>query len=153
MNTHAISPDTSLGIASSVLFMYDCALTFEKEIDLFWHQPRRSLLSRIPFFWEKFFSNSSGLYSPWCSGLLTSGHVVVVILQNIGSLVMILRVYAFYKQDRRVAGVLIVIASIATGMCCTAVLFRQSPPTSEQIAAVQGTHAGCPDPMTLVEYA
>ncbi|KAI5994973.1 hypothetical protein EDC04DRAFT_2910325 [Pisolithus marmoratus] len=75
MPTQAI-PSTSLGIASSMLFMYDYALTFAKEIDLFWLQPRQTwgfaffitnryigLLARVPFLLENVFPSSSG--SPW----------------------------------------------------------------------------------------
>ncbi|KAI6041959.1 hypothetical protein EDC04DRAFT_2664041 [Pisolithus marmoratus] len=137
--------------------MYDYALTFEKEIDLFWLQPHQTwpfaffianryigLLSRILVIFAKFFSNSSGLYSPLCSGLLVSAHLAAAVLQIIGTLVMIARVYAFYNKDRRVASFLLVTASIATGMCCWALSYRRPPPTLDQIAAAHGTHAGCP---------
>ncbi|KAI6041962.1 hypothetical protein EDC04DRAFT_2664096 [Pisolithus marmoratus] len=166
MHTQAISPATSLEVASSVLFMYDYALTFEKEIDLFWHQSRRTwpfaffianryigLLSRIPVFFASFYVNSSGLYSSVCSGLLISAHLVVTVLQIIGTLVMISRVYAFYNRDRRVAMFLIAVTSIATGMSCWALSYRRPPPSPEQIAIGLDTHAGCPDPMTTAEYA
>ncbi|KAI6098497.1 hypothetical protein F5141DRAFT_428329 [Pisolithus sp. B1] len=61
-----------------VLFVYDYALTFAKEIDLFWLQPRRTwvfaffianryigLLGRIPVFFVFFPPNNGGSSSPW----------------------------------------------------------------------------------------
>lgn len=57
--------------------MYDCVLTFAREVDLFWNQPRRTwafalfianryiaLFGRIPAFLENFLPDSGGADSP-----------------------------------------------------------------------------------------
>ena len=59
------------------MFMYDCVLTFAREIDLFWNQPRRTwafalfianryiaLFGRIPAFLDNFLPDSGGADSP-----------------------------------------------------------------------------------------
>ncbi|KAI6006763.1 hypothetical protein EDC04DRAFT_2907771 [Pisolithus marmoratus] len=63
----------SFNVAAYVLFMYDYALTFGREVDLFWCQPRRTwafalfianryigLFGRIPAFLENFLPHSGG---------------------------------------------------------------------------------------------
>lgn len=151
-------PAASLAVVSCVLFIYDFALTFAKEVDLFWLQPRRTwvfvffianryigLLGRIPEFLGIFFGTSG---SPWCSGLLFSDRVIAVVLQLVGGVIMIARVHAFYNKDRRVPSLLIAVAVICVGLSCWALLFLPPP---EPTATAQSIHAGCPESMTSAE--
>lgn len=157
-HTQGISPAASLAVVSCVLFIYDFALTFAKEVDLFWLQPRRTwvfvffianryigLLGRIPEFLGIFFGTSG---SPWCSGLLFSDRVIAVVLQLVGGVIMIARVHAFYNKDRRVPSLLIAVAVISVGLSCWALLFLPPP---EPTATAQSIHAGCRESMTSAE--
>ncbi|KIK17910.1 hypothetical protein PISMIDRAFT_684673 [Pisolithus microcarpus 441] len=157
-HTQGISPAASLAVVSCVLFIYDFALTFAKEVDLFWLQPRRTwvfvffianryigLLGRIPEFLGIFFGTSG---SPVCSGLLFSDRVIAVVLQLVGGVIMIARVHAFYNKDRRVPSLLIAVAVISVGLSCWALLFLPPP---EPTATAQSIHAGCRESMTSAE--
>ncbi|KAI6166376.1 hypothetical protein EDD17DRAFT_1547963 [Pisolithus thermaeus] len=152
-HAQGISPTTSLAVASCVLFIYDYALTFAKEIDLFWLQPRRTwvfaffianryigLFGRIPVFLALFPPNR-------CSGLQLFNGIVALALQIIGGMIMATRVYAFYNRDQRILSLLVVVGVICVGICCWALSF----PLSESNATAQGTYAGCPDLTTSVE--
>ncbi|KAI6159994.1 hypothetical protein EDD17DRAFT_1607726 [Pisolithus thermaeus] len=175
-HTQGISPTASLAVVSCVLFVYDYALTFAKEIDLFWLQPRRTwvfaffianryigLLGRIPVFFVFFPPNNGGSSSPvhennsmyptmptltqWCSGLQLFNGIVILVLQLVGGMIMTARVYAFYNKDRRILSLLVAVGVICVGICCWALSF----PPSESTAVAQGTYAGCPDLTTSVE--
>ncbi|KAI6101662.1 hypothetical protein EDD17DRAFT_56310 [Pisolithus thermaeus] len=156
-----ISPSAGLAVASCVLFIYDYAITFAKEMDLFWLQPRWTwgstffisnryigLFGRIPEFLGIFFG---GLHSPVCSGLLLSNRVISAVLQLIGGVIMIARVYAFYNKDRRVLSPLLAVAVVCIGLGCWAFSYRIVLSTSESTAADQGTYAGCREQMTSAE--
>ncbi|KAI6118639.1 hypothetical protein EDD17DRAFT_1673976 [Pisolithus thermaeus] len=117
--------------------MYDYALTFGREVDLFWCQPRRTwafalfianryigLFGRIPAFMVNFLADSGGSNSPVCQNLHMCDQIIMAILQFIGSVIMMMRVYAFYDQDRRVLALFIIVALISAGVCCWAFLFR-----------------------------
>ncbi|KAI6112118.1 hypothetical protein EDD16DRAFT_1180057 [Pisolithus croceorrhizus] len=86
------------------------------------------------------------------SSLLISGEIVVAILQRIGTVTMIVRVYVLYNKDRRIPILLVVVAAVGAGMCCVnktvqityrslpsntkcALLLRPPPPTPEEFAA------------------
>ncbi|KAI6097505.1 hypothetical protein F5141DRAFT_1053072, partial [Pisolithus sp. B1] len=165
-HTQGISPTASLAVVSCVLFVYDYALTFAKEIDLFWLQPRRTwvfaffianryigLLGRIPVFFVFFPPNNGGSSSPvrennsMCSGLQLFNGIVILVLQLVGGMIMTARVYAFYDKDRRILSLLVAVGVICVGICCWALSF----PPSESTAVAQGTYAGCPDLTTSVE--
>ncbi|KAI6142719.1 hypothetical protein BKA82DRAFT_535491 [Pisolithus tinctorius] len=150
--------------SSPALFIYDYALTFSKEIDLFWRQGRQTwafaffianryigVLGRIPEFFWIFFPNSSGLDNSVCSDLYLSAQIFVVVLQVIGSAIMIGRVYAFYNRDRRVLSLLAVVGMICIGVSSWALSYRPPPSPSKKIATVEVTRAGCPNPVTSVE--
>ncbi|KAI5982074.1 hypothetical protein EDD15DRAFT_2203294 [Pisolithus albus] len=87
-----------------------------------------------------------------CSGLLFTNRATTAVLQLIGAVIMGARVTAFYNKDRRVLSLLVVVAVVTLGMCGWALTFRPPPSTSEPTATGQGTHAGCPEAMTSVEY-
>lgn len=160
-HTQGISPAASLAVVSCVLFIYDYTLTFSKEVDLFWRQPRRTwvflffmanryigLLGRIPEFLGIFFGETG---SPWCSGLLFADRVIAVLLQVVGGVIMMARVYAFYNKDRRVLSLLIAVAAFCVGLSCWALLFLPPSPKPESTATALDIHAGCRVPMTSVE--
>ncbi|KAI6145731.1 hypothetical protein EDD17DRAFT_1652631 [Pisolithus thermaeus] len=120
--------------------MYDYALTFGREVDLFWCQPRRTwafalfianryigLFGRIPAFMVNFLADSGGSNSPVCQNLHMCDQIIMAILQSIGSVIMMMRVYAFYNQDRRVLVLFIIVALISAGVCCWAFLFHGPP--------------------------
>ncbi|KAI6120830.1 hypothetical protein EDD16DRAFT_1475576, partial [Pisolithus croceorrhizus] len=114
------------------LFIYDYALTFSKEIDLFWFQPRRTwafaffianryigLFSRIPTFFLFFLPMAGGPVrenSYMCSDLQLFNSIAILVLQLIGGMIMIARVYAFYNQDRRILSLLVAVAMICVGI-------------------------------------
>ncbi|KAI6120818.1 hypothetical protein EV401DRAFT_1385898 [Pisolithus croceorrhizus] len=127
-------PTASLAVVSCVLFVYDYALTFAKEIDLFWLQPRRTWVFAF------FIANR-------CSGLQLFNGIVILVLQLVGGMIMTARVYAFYNKDRRILSLLVAVGVICVGICCWALSF----PPSESTAVAQGTYAGCPDLTTSVE--
>lgn len=154
MSTQGFDTFTSLVVASHVLFMYDYALTFSKEIELFWFQDRWNwafiffianryigLLGRIPEFFWLFFPNNSGLDNSWCSGLLLAGEVTMEVLQIIGEVVMTARVYAICNRDRRIVSLLVVAAVTAQGLYCVSdtveiilVLITKTPISSTSIS-------------------
>lgn len=161
MHTQGIDTAAGLGIASCVLFIYDYALTFAKEKDLFWHQPRRTwsfaffvanryigLSGRLLNFLVNCLPNNIGSDSSWCPGLLLSGEIVVGVLQIIGGVIMISRVYAFYKRDRRVLSLLVVVGILCLGIGGGAILLRPPSTSSEQIATAQAARGGCLHPIT-----
>ncbi|KAI6041956.1 hypothetical protein EDC04DRAFT_2663991 [Pisolithus marmoratus] len=53
--------------------------------------------------------------------------IIIAVLQFIGSVIMMMRVYAFYNHDRRVLAVFVLVAFISAGICCWAFLFRGPP--------------------------
>ncbi|KAI6101659.1 hypothetical protein EV401DRAFT_790256 [Pisolithus croceorrhizus] len=149
-----INVDAGFGLMSCVLFIYDYALTFSKEIDLFWFQPRRtwafaffianryiSLFSRIPTFLLFFLPMAGG---PVCSDLQLINSIAILVLQLIGGIIMIARVYAFYNKDRRILGLLVVVAVICVGISGWELSFRSlSTATSKSTATVRGTYPTC----------
>ncbi|KAI6006817.1 hypothetical protein EDD15DRAFT_2357858 [Pisolithus albus] len=159
----------SFNLAAYVLYMYDYALTLGREVDLFWRQPRRTwafalfvanryvaLFGRIPAFMVNFVVDSGGSNSPtWfispillrdthrCQSLHMGDQIIIGILQFIGSVIMMMRVYAFYDQDRRILAVFIVVGLISAGLCCWAFLYH-GPPQPPPKYAVQ---IGCLGPI------
>ncbi|KAI6101661.1 hypothetical protein EV401DRAFT_1894070 [Pisolithus croceorrhizus] len=157
-----------------VLFIYDYALTFSKEIDLFWFQPRRTwafvffianryigLFGRIPEFVVLFSPMAGGQFYWWWEPVGPGWHlsltcvllnsVVILVLQVIGGT----RVYAFYNRDRRILSLLVAVAVICIGICGWALLFPSvGAVTPGPIATAQGiddiTYIGCPVVMTPV---
>ncbi|KIO05189.1 hypothetical protein M404DRAFT_535244 [Pisolithus tinctorius Marx 270] len=78
MFSQGINTSASLIVASCALFIYDYALTFSKEIDLFWRKDRRAwsfvlfitnryvgLLGRILELFRVFPPNNNGLDDSW----------------------------------------------------------------------------------------
>ncbi|KAI6142727.1 hypothetical protein BKA82DRAFT_1000198 [Pisolithus tinctorius] len=127
-------------VAAYVLFLYDYTLTFGREVDLFWCQPRRTwafalfianryigLLGRVPAFLENFLPHSGGSNSPVCQNLHMCDQLVMAVLQLIGAIIMMMRVYAFYNQDRRVLALFVTVALISAGICCWAFIYRGPP--------------------------
>lgn len=161
-HTQGINPSVSLAVVSCVLFVHDYALTLAKEIDLFWLQPRQTwafaffvanryigLFGRtIPELWGVFFGSSD---SPWCPGLLISNRVITAVLQLIGGMIMLARVYAFYNKDRRVPSLLIAVGVVCLALCGWALSYHRPPPTSKPTATARGAHSGCHSLITSVE--
>ncbi|KAI6098507.1 hypothetical protein F5141DRAFT_428815 [Pisolithus sp. B1] len=163
-----------------VLFIYDYALTFSKEIDLFWFQPRRTwafaffianryigLFSRIPTFFLFFLPMAGG---PWweqfgpgphpsltcvvhrCSDLQLFNSIAILVLQLIGGMIMIARVYAFYNQDRRILSLLVAVAMICVGISGWELSFHSpSTATSKPTTTAQGTYPKCRELVTSAE--
>ncbi|KAI6166396.1 hypothetical protein EDD17DRAFT_1548119 [Pisolithus thermaeus] len=52
----------------------------------------------------------------WCSDLQLINSIAILVLQLIGGIIMIARVYAFYNKDRRILGLLVVVAVICVGI-------------------------------------
>ncbi|KAI5993428.1 hypothetical protein EDD15DRAFT_892996 [Pisolithus albus] len=161
-HTQGINPSVSLAVVSCVLFVHDYALTLAKEIDLFWLQPRQTwafaffVANRyighfgrtIPEIWGVFFGSSD---SPVCPGLLISNRVITAVLQLIGGMIMLARVYAFYNKDRRVLSLLIAVAVVCLALCGWALSYHQPAPTSKPTATAHGAHSGCRSQITSVE--
>ncbi|KAI5994909.1 hypothetical protein F5J12DRAFT_785707 [Pisolithus orientalis] len=133
------------------LFIYDYALTFSKEIDLFWRKDRQAwsfvlfitnryigLLGRILELFRVFSLNSSGLDDS--------------VFSNTAA-VMMGRVYAFYNRDRRVLSLLVAMAMIPVGITGWGLSIRPLRPPSDKITTAPVTHAGCPDSESSVHYA
>ncbi|KAI6032232.1 hypothetical protein PISMIDRAFT_209133 [Pisolithus microcarpus 441] len=159
MHHTQINPVASLAVVSCVLFIYDYTLTFAKEIDLFWLQPRQTwafaffianryigLFGRIPVFLVFLSPNSGGPDSPVCLGLGRVNRIISMVLQLIGAIIMIVRVYAFYNKDRRILSLLVAVGMIGLGLFCWAFSFRPPEPT----VIAQDTYAGCSQ-LTSVE--
>lgn len=151
-----INVAASFNLAAYVLYMYDYALTFGREVDLFWCQPRRTwafalfianryvaLFGRIPAFMVNFLVDSGGSNSPRCQSLHMGDQIIMGILRFIGSVIMMMRVYAFYDQDRRILGLFIIVGLISAGLCCWAFLYH-GPPQPPPKYAVQ---VGCLGPI------
>ncbi|KAG6331809.1 hypothetical protein ID866_7277, partial [Astraeus odoratus] len=109
---------TTFNVIAYTIYMYDYALTFTSEVDLFWSRPRRTwafalfvanryvaLLGRVPAFVGNFLPDSGGPQSPVFTFHLTD-EVIMAVLQLIGGVVMLMHVYAFYDGNRWVVGVL-----------------------------------------------
>ncbi|KAL4068448.1 hypothetical protein V8B97DRAFT_2024728 [Scleroderma yunnanense] len=133
------------------LLLYDYALTFAREIDLFWKRPRRSwpfalfsanryitMLGHVPLFVRSFWSSNVADDS-WC------------VVDHLPSLVMCMRIHALYQNNRSVLIYLLVLALGAIVVGCWAIFFHQfssstgsmtpSSPLQEEL-----TYAiGCPD--------
>ncbi|KAI6166393.1 hypothetical protein EDD17DRAFT_1505298 [Pisolithus thermaeus] len=150
-----------------VLFIYDYALTFSKEIDLFWFQPRRTwafvffianryigLFGRIPEFVVLFSPMAGGQVSA-SAALKLGRHTSSSSHRRNVTAIMIARVYAFYNRDRRILSLLVAVAVICIGICGWALLFPSvGAVTPGPIATAQGiddiTYIGCPVVMTPV---
>ncbi|KAI6159983.1 hypothetical protein EDD17DRAFT_873217 [Pisolithus thermaeus] len=170
--------DAGLGLTSCVLFIYDYALTFSKEIDLFWFQPRRTwafaffianryigLFSRIPTFFLFFLPMAGGpvrensymypaMLTPtqWCSDLQLFNSIAILVLQLIGGMIMIARVYAFYNQDRRILSLLVAVAMICVGISGWELSFHSpSTATSKPTTTAQGTYPKCRELVTSAQ--
>ncbi|KAI6142721.1 hypothetical protein BKA82DRAFT_4190067, partial [Pisolithus tinctorius] len=163
MFSQGINTSASLIVASCALFIYDYALTFSKEIDLFWRKDRRAwyfvlfitnryvgLLGRILELF-RVFSPNNGLDDSVCSGLSLCIELFEVVLQAVGAAVMMGRVYAFYNRDRRVLSLLVAMAMIPVGVTGWGLSIRPLRPPSDKIATAPVTHAGCPDPESSVQ--
>ncbi|KAI5993427.1 hypothetical protein EDD15DRAFT_892657 [Pisolithus albus] len=143
-----------------VLFIYDYALTFAKEVDLFWLQPRQTwafaffianryigLFGRIPVLLAFLSPNSGSPDSPVCLGLELVNEITTIVLQVIGGIIMITRVYAYYNRDRRILSLLLAVGLIGLGIFCRAFSFHTSEPTG----IAPGTYAGCSHVTTSVK--
>ncbi|KAI6041965.1 hypothetical protein EDC04DRAFT_2664119, partial [Pisolithus marmoratus] len=69
-----------------------------------------------------------------CPSLRLSGEIVTGILQVIGGVIMLFRVYLFYNKDRRVLSLLVAVAVICVGIWCWTLLLHSSS-TSQQFSA------------------
>lgn len=127
-------------IQFSLLF-YDYVLTLGREIEFFWKRPRRSwpfalfianryliILSHVPasiyVFWYPGIDSS---YS-WCRPLSMFDGASIIVVQAIGGIIMIMRIYALYERDRCVLAILVFLAVGAIAVGCWAVVALPPPP-------------------------
>ncbi|KAI6041952.1 hypothetical protein EDC04DRAFT_2663946 [Pisolithus marmoratus] len=119
----------TLNVVAYALFIYDYVLTFADEMERFWSRPRRSwafllfiairyitLLSRVPAFAVNFLPSSFGPYSSVCHSLLLADQLAIGIVQIMCSIVMTLRVYAMYGENRRILFLLLSFIGIGLGV-------------------------------------
>lgn len=152
----ALDIGTSLHVVQFSILYYDYALTFSREIQLFWKQPRRSwpfvlfianryiaVLGHVPSALYYFWSPSVGSSYSWCNPFLPYNGARVIVVQMICAVVMIMRVYALYERSRHVLAVLlfVVVGAIAVGTW--AVSSSPSSP-SAALASTQELPIGCP---------
>ncbi|KIM64903.1 hypothetical protein SCLCIDRAFT_1213015 [Scleroderma citrinum Foug A] len=148
----------AFNLIAYTVFMYDCVLTFAREVDLFWNQPRRTwafalfianryiaLLGRIPAFLENFLPDSGGADSPRCQHLHLSDEIIIAALQLIAAVIMIMRVYAFYDENRWILSMLVLVGLIDIGICSWAFLLE---PPSQVLYPVQTKVVGCLKPVS-----
>ncbi|KAI6104101.1 hypothetical protein F5141DRAFT_1127093 [Pisolithus sp. B1] len=134
---------TMFNVVAYTLFIYDFVLTFADEVERFWSRPRRSwafplftairyitLLGRVPAFAANFLPSRSGSRSSVCDGLVLADQVTMGIVQVMCSIVMTLRVYAIYGENRRVLFLLFSIIGLAMGIGLCAVFFKPSLSTT-----------------------
>ncbi|KAI6012061.1 hypothetical protein BKA83DRAFT_4369462 [Pisolithus microcarpus] len=129
-------------IQFSLLF-YDYVLTLGREIEFFWKRPRRSwpfalfianryliILSHVPasiyVFWYPGIDSS---YS-WCRPLSMFDGASIIVVQAIGGIIMIMRIYALYERDRCVLAILVFLAVGAIAVGCWAVVALPPPPAA-----------------------
>ncbi|KAI5994914.1 hypothetical protein F5J12DRAFT_409475 [Pisolithus orientalis] len=150
MHTQGIDTAAGLGIASCVLFIYDYALTFAKEKDLFWHQPRRTW--SFAFFVANRYIGLSGRLLNFLVNCLPNniGSDSSVRVQACSSLERLS--WEFFKsseeRDRRVLSLLVVVGILCLGIGGGAILLRPPSTSSEQIATAQAARGGCLHPIT-----
>ncbi|KAL4073413.1 hypothetical protein J3A83DRAFT_4228341 [Scleroderma citrinum] len=107
----------SVEVMNCTLLLYDYALTFAREIDLFWKRPRRSwpfalfsanryitMLGHVPLFVRSF----------WSSNVADDSWFV-----------MCMRIHALYQNNRSVLIYLLVLALGAIVVGCWAIFFHQ----------------------------
>ncbi|KAI6040470.1 hypothetical protein EDC04DRAFT_1488186 [Pisolithus marmoratus] len=108
------------------------------EVELFWKRPRRSwpfvlfianryltALGHIPL----------SIYSFWSP-------VLVIVVQTIGAIVMIMRVYALYERSRCVLAILVF---LAVGMTAVSFCIFSAAPAAD-LVPTQESLIGCPTP-------
>ncbi|KAI6006757.1 hypothetical protein EDC04DRAFT_3095580 [Pisolithus marmoratus] len=144
----------SLSVIQISLLYYDYALTFGKEVELFWKRPRRSwpfvlfitnryltVLGHIPSSIYLFWSPSVDSNYSRCNPLLLYDAASIIVVQTIGAIVMIMRVYALYERSRCVLAML---AFLAVAGIVIAIWAVSSLPSSALVAVTQGRQIGCP---------
>ncbi|KAL4073422.1 hypothetical protein J3A83DRAFT_4228433 [Scleroderma citrinum] len=151
----------TFNVVAYTIFLYDYVLTFTREVDRFWNQPRRTwafalfianryiaLLGRVPALLDNFLPHSGGIDSPVCHNVHLWDQVIMAVLQLIGGVIMIMRAYAFYDRNRWILGLLILVALISIGICCWAFLLK-SP--SLVMHPLQTRVVGCLGPITQAQ--
>ncbi|KAI6006760.1 hypothetical protein EDC04DRAFT_3095582 [Pisolithus marmoratus] len=141
----------TLNVVAYALFIYDYVLTFADEMERFWSRPRRSwafllfmairyitLLSRVPAFGVNFLPSSFGPYSSVSvassqTSLHPDSDIAIVLAINIPDffhqVVMTLRVYAMYGENRRILFLLLSFIGIGLGVGLWGLIIGSSLPT------------------------
>ncbi|KAI6142602.1 hypothetical protein BKA82DRAFT_1003386 [Pisolithus tinctorius] len=104
----------------TALLYYDYALTLGREIELFWKLPRWSwpfvlfianryliVLGHVPLAVYFFWSPGVGSNYSVCNPLLLYNGWLAIVVQAVGGIVMIMRVYALYERSRCVLAMLV----------------------------------------------
>lgn len=145
----------TVGVIQFSLLFYDYVLTLGREIEFFWKRPRLSwpfvlfianryliILSHVPtsvyMFWYPGMDTS---YS-WCHPLSIFDGASIIVVQTIGGIIMIMRIYALYERDRCVLAILVFLAVGAITVGCWAV-FTLPPLPAAVLVPTQEPLIGC----------
>ncbi|KAI6011343.1 hypothetical protein EDC04DRAFT_2609930 [Pisolithus marmoratus] len=128
----------SLSVVQFSLLYYDYALTFSREVELFWKRPRQSW-PFVLFIAHRYLT---------ILGRVPCG-VLVIVVQTIGGIVMIMRVYALYERSRCVSAILVI---LAVGMTVVA-FWAVSAATVVDPVPTQEHLIGCPSGPLSFEQA
>ncbi|KAI6118644.1 hypothetical protein EV401DRAFT_2197442 [Pisolithus croceorrhizus] len=129
-------------LVASAILCYDYLLTLRREVDFFWMKPR----SRAPVMVSTFWPRRWGEDGTVCKTAGVCEQFMIIIVQIIGGIIMITRVYALFMKSRRVLLFLVSVALAAIGVGCWAVL---SPsPATTRLVPVPPLRYGCDIPTT-----
>ncbi|KIM64921.1 hypothetical protein SCLCIDRAFT_1213034 [Scleroderma citrinum Foug A] len=140
--------NASFAVVNCVLMLYDYALTFAREIELFLKRPRRSwpfvlfvanryitILGHIPpslsILWPSKYSDYSR-----CNFMRLADQIVIVMVQMIGGVVMTMRIYGLYQKNRSVLIFLLAIALCAITVGCWAIIFSHTASSAESMSTL-----------------
>ncbi|KAI6142612.1 hypothetical protein BKA82DRAFT_4189096 [Pisolithus tinctorius] len=146
-------------LVASMILCYDYLLTWRREVDFFWTEPHRSwmfalfvanryftILARVPVMVGTFWPRSWVQDGTFCKAAGVYEQITILIVQIVGAVIMIIRVYALYQKSRRVLVFLVSIALAAIGIACWAIL-SPSPGTSRAVPTPAPRY-GCDVPIT-----
>ncbi|KIO01091.1 hypothetical protein M404DRAFT_10092 [Pisolithus tinctorius Marx 270] len=115
-------------LVASMILCYDYLLTWRREVDFFWTEPHRSWMFAL-FVANRYFTILARVpvmvVVSDCSSCKAAGvyeQITILIVQIVGAVIMIIRVYALYQKSRRVLVFLVSIALAAIGIACVSVM-------------------------------
>ncbi|KAI6104294.1 hypothetical protein F5141DRAFT_180595 [Pisolithus sp. B1] len=161
----------SLSVAQFSLLYYDYTLTLSREVELFWKRPRRSwpfaifvanryltVLGHVPsslyWFWSPaVHSNYRPSFNTThrCNPLRLYHGALIMVVQVVGAIAMIVRVYALYERSRYILAMLVF---LAVGANAVGFWVVSSIPSSASVvvpAPAQEPLIGCPDNLSGIE--